>query len=204
MKIRWEYWAGSAGVVADAPLLGTGPGNFSHAYLPHRLPASAESPKTAHNVIVDAACAFGLPAAAMYLALLAWVLASMTRPAPAPTEGEAPAGKVGNIWWCFALALTAGIARLIWVGTEEEALILLEGVLPGGVFFVALLGALWVGRRLNVSALSGPAGRLAMGAGLAGFVAHNMLTYSIFRPATATVFWGLAGAAVGAGADRGR
>jgi len=204
MKIRWEYWAGSAGAVRDAPLLGAGCGNFTHAYLPHRLPPSAESPKTAHNVIVDAACAFGLPAAAIYLGLLAWAMAGMTRPAPEPSAGEAAPTGAAGVWWCAVLTWSVVAARLIWVGGHEPLLLLLEAILPGTVFLVVLLIAFWTGRRLDVSDLTGPASRLAVGAGLAGFVAHNMLTYSLFRPATATIFWVTAGAAVGVGAASGR
>jgi len=215
IRIRWEYWAGSAGAIKDSPGFGTGPGNFVHGYLPHRLPESPESPKTAHNILVDAMVAFGLPGGAVYLALLAMVLIAMTRPAATEDPTHPPMAPEWRLLLAIALAAAALAGRLIWVGaTGPEAppspgdpgnpglvFFLMAVAIPSECLMVALLAAMWGLGRLDPRSA---AGRIAAGAGLAGFVAHNMLTYSLLRPATATVFWVVAGAAVGLTAAKGR
>jgi len=206
MKVRWEYWVGSAGLIREAPLLGAGPGNFSHGYLPHRVPAAAESPKTAHNVVVDAACAFGLPGASAYLAMLGWVLAAMTRPSAggdlAPPGG--PAGREGWPRRIAFLALVVAGARAAWIGADSAPLFVLEVIIPAGLFAACLLAAAWSGDGLGAGPLVSGRTRLTLGAALAAFAGHNLVTYGLFVPATATAFWVAGGCAAGAGARAGR
>ena len=90
--------------------------------------------------------------------------------------------------------------RVAWVGSLDAAVVFVEGVLPAGTFAVLLLAALWVGPRLSPGECWGPAGRAALGCGVVGFVLHNLVTYSLWTPAAATVFW-IAAACAAAAAD---
>lgn len=200
MQVRWEYWVGAAGVVRDAPLRGAGPGNFGDAYLLHRLPAAAESTKTAHNVLLDAACAYGLPGAAVYLAVLVWLLVALSRPASASVG--APGNGRGMARWCVFLGAVVLIVRAVWTGVPDPAVLVAEAGIPAGAFVVAMLAALWTGRRLDAAGACGRWARIALGCGLAGFVLHNLVTYTLLAPAPATVFWVAAGAAAGAAGPR--
>ncbi len=197
MQVRWEYWIGASRIIARHPLWGVGPGNFGQAYLAYRLPAAAEGTKTAHNVLFDAASVYGLPGAAVYLAMLVWVFAALTRPAR-QEDARAPEGSAaGTIRWCALLTAVVFAARLVWLGDSEPLLVMLEAGMPALVFAVSLLAASWAGRALAPGNLWGPLARIALVAGLAGFALHNLVSYTLWSPATATTFWVAAGAAAG-------
>ena len=74
-------------------------------------------------------------------------------------------------------------------------LLVMEVILPVAVFWIILLALLWGGGRLG-EALEVPGRfcRIGLACGLGGFALHNMVTYSIWSPGAAVVFW------VGAGA----
>ena len=236
-EVRWEYWIGSARIVDRQRLWGVGMGNFGEAYLRERLPAASESTKTAHNIIMDAAVAWGLPGAALYLLLLGWMLVKMTggggvawpgrclpwpcgcRTAPSteasmaspPTTGQAndgqampPTALARPLVWLILLPLAALVARVIWLNVPGPAVLFFEALLPALALAVMLLVALWSGQGLDVRPLAGPWARIALGAGLAGFAAHNLVEYGLLTPPAATLFWVGAGALAGAGASAGR
>jgi len=195
MQVRWEYWVGACRIVQESPAFGVGPSNFGDAYLRHRLPASAESTKSAHNFLLDAACAYGLVGAGLYLGMLAWVLASAARAEP-PGAYSKP-GWSGMGRWCAFLPAVVFAVRAVWSGQGDPAVLLVDAALPAAVFGAALLAAAWAGPGLAGARVDGSFARIALVAGLAGFVLHNFLTYTLWSPATATVFWIAAGAAAG-------
>jgi len=96
------------------------------------------------------------------------------------------------------------------------ALYVLDVFLPVLVFWIALAALIWVGESSAGGNNHGPSGdrgagvvgrfsRLALACGAGGFVLHNMVTYSLWSPATATAFWVVLGACVAqAGARGGR
>ncbi|KPK84598.1 MAG: hypothetical protein AMJ81_05160 [Phycisphaerae bacterium SM23_33] len=204
MQVRWEYWVGAAGVVRESPLRGAGPANFGDAYLKHRLPGAAEATKTAHNVLLDAACDFGLPAAAVYVGLLIWVCLAVTRPAPSePSPPDPPAPARVMVRWCIFLALVVFAARMLWEEPANVGVVLVEAVFPAAAVGVALLAMMWAGGDLAAGWLCGRYARIALGAGLVGFLVHNLVSYTLFSPGTATIFW-IAAAAAAAPAVRPR
>lgn len=76
---RINYWRAAVAVILDHPLLGTGPNTFYLAYLPYRrfLPPDQRDLLTLdapHNIFLERAATTGLPALAVYLALLGTVL----------------------------------------------------------------------------------------------------------------------------------
>jgi len=200
MQVRWEYWVGAAGVVAESPLRGVGAGNFGHGYLRHRLPAAAEGTKTAHDVFVDAACNYGLVGGAIYLAILAGVLIAMTRPSSG-ASAEDEAGTVRRRAGLIALLASAvAMARWTAVGSMDPGLLFIEVALPALVFAAMLLTAVWAGDSLGADGLRGRWARIVLACGLAGFALHNLVTYTLWTPGPATVFWIGAAAVAGAGA----
>ena len=199
MQVRWEYWVGAARVVRSEPVWGTGPANFGGTYLAHRLPAAAESPKYPHNVLCGSAGQFGLVGGGLFVALLVWALAAAVRPSGEPdltTQPRETASFAGRIRWCIFGGILVATVRGLWDGSGNPYVLLTEAIAPGIAFAGILLVSLWTGRSGG-----GPGAnwwpRWALAAGLAGFALHNLITYSIFMPATATMFWIVAGAAVG-------
>ena len=80
MTFRWYYWTASAKIIADRPLLGTGPDNFAAAYLKYRRDQAEEDVKNPHNVLVHALAEYGVPGGACYLAVIAWLILLAVRP----------------------------------------------------------------------------------------------------------------------------
>jgi hypothetical protein len=80
MTFRWYYWTASAKMLADRPLLGTGPDNFADAYLKYRRDQAEEEVQNPHNVFVHALAEYGVPGGACYLAVLGWLILLAVRP----------------------------------------------------------------------------------------------------------------------------
>ena len=60
IQFRLLYWMGSAGVIADSPVFGSGPGNFRQAYLTHKYDEASEEILDPHNFLMDAWASAGL------------------------------------------------------------------------------------------------------------------------------------------------
>lgn len=73
---RFDYWRAACQVVADHPVLGSGPGTFQREYA-RRKPPEAEMTRLVHNDYLQQASDSGLPGAVLYAALvwgsLAWL-----------------------------------------------------------------------------------------------------------------------------------
>jgi len=70
---RFQYWEGTAAMIADHPWFGCGPGNFQHYYAAYKLPQASESIADPHNLLFEVAATFGVPALLVFLVLLAFV-----------------------------------------------------------------------------------------------------------------------------------
>jgi len=203
MTFRWHYWVGSARIVTDDWLLGVGGGNFPAAYLKHRLLAAEEEIKMPHNAIVHAACQYGLPGALIYLAVVASFLLGAVRPRPAPPKlGPAGTGRgpapVVSLRFGVLLIVSVGVSRWLFAGLTGEQYLLeliFEVALPIGVLVLSLAVSAWWGERLGVvPGLADGAGRICLTAGLLAFALHNMVSFSLWAPGAAMVFWIAAGA----------
>lgn len=68
---RIQYWQATLGMIADHPLFGCGPGQFSDAYTVYKLPIASEEIGDPHNFLLEIWATAGTPAAlAMVTALL--------------------------------------------------------------------------------------------------------------------------------------
>lgn len=71
---RVQYWESSLKMIADHPWLGCGPGNFQEVYTQYKLPEASEEVADPHNFLFEIAATAGLPAACMFLIVLAFGL----------------------------------------------------------------------------------------------------------------------------------
>jgi len=102
-RIRVSLWKNTMYMIKDAPLLGTGAGNFPVKY-PHYQSASLNSSffeKTdyyksshAHNDYLQAIAEFGLPAAGIFLLLVAWIVYSSYKSVFSPPGILSPGRKI--------------------------------------------------------------------------------------------------------------
>jgi hypothetical protein len=74
LEQRAELWRGALGVIADEPVLGSGPDTMLDAFPPHRSQEAARIAElnvdAAHNVFLHRAAGAGLPALAAYLVVV--------------------------------------------------------------------------------------------------------------------------------------
>lgn len=79
LQYRLEYWEGTLGVLAENPLLGTGPGNFRGHYLEHRPVGASEAIAAPHNWLLEIWCASGLLGLMLMLGFCGYVGGRMLR-----------------------------------------------------------------------------------------------------------------------------
>lgn len=78
LNFRWQYWTASARMIADHWWSGVGRENFGREYLRYKSIESPEEVSTPHNLLVQAACEWGIAGVAGVALLLlggAWMLA---------------------------------------------------------------------------------------------------------------------------------
>ncbi|MBN1943818.1 MAG: O-antigen ligase family protein [Phycisphaerae bacterium] len=231
MTVRWFYWTGAAEIVREHPFLGVGAGNFPEAYLRVRRPQAEEAVKDPHNVLAHAATQYGLPGAALYLAVLCGMLVLAWKPArdtatetqtitrdgaPAPPRHDlhhphAHHDTHGNTLRPF-VSLPAAACLVLMVffcrgflngAGEEPVLLLLEGVAPAVVFAIGLALAGWFGGSPeDLPSRSIRAIRLALAAGASAFAIHESVSYGLWMPGTAGLFWTAAAGAAAMGTGR--
>lgn len=197
MTFRWYYWSGAARIVGESPGLGAGPGNFANAYLRHRRIEAEEEIKAPHNVAVHALSQYGLGGGLCFVAIVTWVLAAAARPgeteqiAADEPPGRPTLGTRPMILAAVALALAGR-----WLFHDPAGgpiMLMLDTILPVVVLAGALVLARWRGGAEPRCAALPAASRILLVCGLVGFVLHNGVTFSMWMPGPALVFWTVAG-----------
>lgn len=197
LTFRWFYWTASGRIAADHPVRGVGPGNFPDAYLAHRRASAEEAVKAPHNVLLRAAAEGGLPAAVLTGGILLYAALGAMAPARA---GVIQPRRAPAAWraWQLALLASAGAgvviaSRTIFdVAGSAGALFLLDALLPGAALAGALLVSGWTSRPFA----PGPAVRTGLAAGAVGLIVHNLVSFSLAMPGSATLGWVSMGAAL--------
>lgn len=213
MTFRWYYWTASAGVLADRPLLGAGPGNFAAAYLQHRRDQAEEDIQMPHNVLVHALSEYGAVGGVCYLAVLGGLVLLAVRPRRAEEhereKGDCPLlspQERGQSLFSLAAVVCAVVAArlVLWGATDSGGVVLLHTIMPAAVLAALLAMLAWSGRDLRglPGGARADAARMALGAAAVGFVVHNIVTYSLWLPGTASAFYLAVGAAAGRAGDR--
>jgi hypothetical protein len=202
MTFRWYYWTAGAEITAESPVWGVGPGGFASAYEAARRPAAEESVKSPHNFVVHAAVQYGLPGALLYLGILAIVIYALCRPVdnwPARLDPGLPAGR--PIAAIVLLPLVAIASQCVFGGARGAGgAMLINAAEPAVILAIGLAIAVWWGPQFSHAAAEGRrVTRVVLTCGLAGFLAHNSVTFSIWTPGAAILFWLGAGAVISMG-----
>lgn len=206
MSIRWFYWTGSAEIVREHPFRGVGPGNFSRAYLRHRRAEAEEAVKTPHNFIAHALTQYGLPGGALWLMFLGGMIVLAWKPATCATEMPGSRGTRRSVLipaGCVVLGVLL-CRTLFGEAAGSPLLLILEGFVPAALFALALTVERWFGgppEDLPDGAVR--AIRIAVAAGCSAMVLHNFVSFSLWTPGTAGLFWTAVGAAVAMGTTKG-
>lgn len=156
IEFRCQYWRSSAALLADAPLLGAGLGNFQDRYLRYRLDEASEGIADPHHWWIETLVAGGLPAGILLLLALGWGGQTSLRRWEAEERGErfeiAPEGTGGlragglRAFWPLAMAVgaLAGVVFSVWAWVREGVLPDPDGLL-GAIVVAAVVGGVSFG-----------------------------------------------------------
>ncbi|MCL5281748.1 MAG: O-antigen ligase family protein [Planctomycetes bacterium] len=201
MLVRWQYWVASAKMVADHPLTGIGPGNFSDYYTHYKPAAALESVADPHNFLLSLLTQYGPLGLIGFLAMVFLPLRRLTQPpGPASTIPDTdclPSSRT------LALAVLLGVCacllliRLVMLPLlAESSDVLLYEVLTAHVAPVAafLIGFLLVASPLDQASGSradfdGPTTILILGCAILAVLLHNLIDFALFEPGVWMAFW---------------
>jgi hypothetical protein len=222
LTFRWQYWVGSARLIAAHPLLGVGFENFGPRYLAYRLPIASEEIRDPHNFVVRIFAELGLIGGVLLvvaLLRLAWETTQL--PIRVVTAGP------DDRDWLPRAQRRLATQRMMLVATLAVVVNMFASVdfgsTPAFIFIEMMRRALfWLLLIVGISAgsirISTAAGRhlrsdeleyysddrsapwmlCAILVGLAMFLVHNLIDFALFEPGPMMLFALLAGAAIGA------
>jgi hypothetical protein len=222
LTFRWQYWVGSAHMIAAHPLLGVGWENFGPRYLAYRLPIASEEIRDPHNFIVRIVSELGFIGGvllAIALLRLAWEATQF----PATTALIGPNDRD----WLSRKELRLANLRILLVATmaiminifasldfgSDLGVILLE--MERRMYFWLFLGGGIIASTIRISEKTerhlrsdeleyssdhrnAPWMLCAILVALAMFLVHNLIDFALFEPGPMMLFALLAGAAIGA------
>ncbi|MCU0914937.1 MAG: O-antigen ligase family protein [Planctomycetes bacterium] len=200
MLVRWQYWAASAQMIADHPLRGVGPGNFSDYYTHYKPAAALESVADPHNVLLSLMAQFG-PLG--LIGFLTMVSVPLWRSLVGPWGSAATETPVRPAFRTCALALLVGVSAclllirplLMPMSADDPAVLLYEimtmHVAPAAVFFIGFLlvasplaDAHW--ERIDGTGRTEPT---LLGSAVLAVLLHNLIDFALFEPGVWLAFW---------------
>lgn len=210
LQFRLSYWMGTAGVIADEPLFGSGPGNFRTHYLKHKVVESSEEILDPHNIVLDAWCMAGMVGFVAICMLMISVVRPMNNKTSKTQEdfgqGKAPLSRPPGV----SIGVFCGLLlHLGWRWLNGEAFLDLSGDIfetTNVVIAIPLLGIAFswcLSGRLSYSSdvmraaliclfvhLLGAGGLQISVVGLLLLLMHSLSTsdeHSNYRPASQTL-----------------
>lgn len=132
LQFRLQYWSGSLAMLADAPLFGSGPGNFREHYLQYKLAASSEQIADPHNSFLDLWANGGVVALAGGLLIAFLVLKRLVNLSPATPRKSPPEGLLSSPWMVGAELALLGLFlfELFTTGELDYELLVMALGLP--------------------------------------------------------------------------
>jgi hypothetical protein len=206
MRFRWRYWSASMRIVQAHPWIGVGWNQFGLHYLAVRAAAAAEEIRDPHNLFVRVLVELGAIGAVLLIGWLlraAWETTAACAIAPS-TQAAAP---VHGRWVAFhtlvgltAVAMVINIASSIdfaqpgdWVALELLRRALFAGLLLLGYAVATLRSS----KLVILDDRPAPCIRYGIVIGLAMFLLHNTIDFSLFENGPLIVFISLAGGLTG-------
>ncbi len=205
MLVRWQYWHASAKMFADHPVVGVGPGNFTH-YYPHYKPAAAlESVADPHNFPLSLLTQYGPLGLLGFLVMIFNPLWRTTAPktttqSPVQLGTKQPPFRTMSSAFAIVIAAALLTVRPILMqtplGDSPDVMIYLivtMYVAPAAVFvlgFVLLAGPL---SKRSETAHEQPDTHtvVTLSCAVVGVALHNLTDFALFEPGVSTTFWAM-------------
>jgi len=187
LLFRWHYLVSSAGIFADAPLLGVGPDGFQEQYTQHRLPRNPEEVVSAHSMFIDWLCMLGVMAAAWCALVLGmlWRAARRVRPTAEYVDGQDMESTMRRLARVAAVMLVVAIMPAMAAEIHVLDAYALTLRMFGAVAFVGLTLVLGY-VMLNVDQ---PLMNWSIAVAVAALVMHGQIEMTFFQ--SGFVVWGL-------------
>ena len=201
MLVRWQYWVASAKMVADHPLTGIGPGNFSDYYTHYKPAAALESVADPHNFLLSLLAQYGPLGLIGFLAMVSLPLQRLTLPTPSEPAGAATNPRPSSR--TLALAVLLGVCacvllvRLLLIPTMTDSpgvllyVVITTHIAPVAAFLIGfLLVASPLDQESGPSADSnGPSSSAILGCAIGAVLLHNLIDFALFEPGVWMAFW---------------
>ena len=217
MLVRWQYWHASAQMLADHPLTGVGPGNFSTLYHQYKTPAAPETVSDPHCFVISILAQYG---SLGLLGFLSFLLVPLWRSSLYPFDAiEKPSGRqfVKLSLLCVIASAAAMLTLRPFIlpagnaATPDEKIYVFfaDTIAPAAAFvvgFALLLKSIQtIGNKRPVLRSPVPLGAkedeyclqntnltaIALFSGLFGVLIHNLIDFAIFEPGVLTTFCAL-------------
>ncbi|MBN2314823.1 MAG: O-antigen ligase family protein [Sedimentisphaerales bacterium] len=202
MLVRWQYWHAAAQMIADHPLTGVGPGNFSHFYTHYKPAAALESVADPHNFPLSLLTQYGPLGLVAFLAMFFIPLWRALSPVSADALDKQgrnePAFRVLAACFLITISLALLILRPILMPktpTNDPAVILYlivtVYIAPIAVFIIAFLVAAGPlhERRETRDERRNTHTEAALLCAVLGVTLHNLTDFAIFEPGVLTTLW---------------
>jgi len=201
MLVRWQYWSGTAELVADHPLTGVGPGNFPFHFTRYKLPGALESVADPHNIVLSFLAKYGP------LGLLAFVLMLLVPFAKVITgtevsavnqtmQTEIPFMRVALPFILIIVLLLLCIRPFLVQVAAGQAEVVVKlyiffslYVVPVMVFFIGFWLVSYHLQRTEWFRSSVP--MAALFCAVLAVLVQNLIDFAIFEPGVSTCFWAL-------------
>jgi len=201
MLVRWQYWVASAKMIADRPLTGIGPGNFSDYYTHYKPAAALESVADPHNFLLSLLTQYGPLGLIGFLAMVSLPLRRLIQlppPEPAiPPANPQPSSRTLILTVLLGVCACLLLIRLLLLPTMADSLDLLLYVIitahiaPVAVF---LIGFLLIASPVDHG--SGPGADFnsltasaILGCAVLAVLLHNLVDFALFEPGVWMAFW---------------
>ncbi|MCZ6653329.1 MAG: O-antigen ligase family protein [Planctomycetota bacterium] len=216
LTYRWWYLETTAQMVADHPLLGVGSGQYSRFYPRYKEIKSPEEISNPHNFLAQAAAEWGIGGLAGMILMLVGgsrAVAGLRISDCGMRNRESPRAPPHNendvprpMLWCAMLFVAIWTLQIWIVGHVEFNYIYAQLFFPM-LGWMAVFAICTASANASSNLIKGSAFPITLagilGVGLLAFLVHNLITFSLFIPGTATTFFALLGVCIAMRCDEG-
>ncbi|MHC4187356.1 MAG: O-antigen ligase family protein [Planctomycetota bacterium] len=201
MLVRWQYWTSTAKMIADYPLTGVGPGNFSFYFTHYKYPGAIESVADPHNLFLSFLAQYGLLGLLAILLLLFIPLTKVIVAAQSPlsmktVHNEKPFKKFALPYILVTSILLLFVRSLLIPAASGNAEVIVLLYILFALYvtplIVFLLGFCLVSHNMKTTEWFGSNAVIAaLFCAVIAVLLQNLIDFAIFEPGLTTSFWAL-------------